>query len=134
MLEIFIIWIIFLHPHSLMHTARRRRGGVEWRKLSIPVSASNSSSSSLRQNGMRMFNVCNLPPWTSVVFAPMDIMHISLYLLDGHLRTSEAKDQHRPRIRFIQCLLLDLYKQCLVLATWYMMLLVLATWYMMRAH
>ena len=124
MLEIFIIWIIFVHPHSLMHTARRRRGvGAEWQKLSIPVSASNSSSSSLRQNGMRMFNVCNLPPWTSVVFAPMDIMHISLYLLDGHLRTSEAKDQHQPRIRFIQCLLLvlDLYKQCLVLATWYMM-------------
>ena len=123
MLEIFIIWIIFLHPHSLMHTARRRGGGGEWRKLSIPVSASNSSSSSLRQNGMRMFNVCNLPPWTSVVFAPMDIMHISLYLLDGHLRPSEAKDQHQPRIRFIQCLLLvlDLHKQCLVLATWYMM-------------
>jgi len=124
MLEIFIIWINFPHPHSLMHTARRRRGvGAEWRKLSIPVSASNSSSSSLRQNGMRMFNVCNLPPWTSVVFAPMDIMHISLYLLDGHLRPSEAKDQHQPRIRFIQCLLLvlDLHKQCLVLATWYMM-------------
>ena len=122
MLEIFIIWINFPHPHSLMHTARRRGGGGEWQKLSIPVSASNSSSS-LRQNGMRMFNVCNLPPWTSVVFAPTDIMHISLYLLDGHLRPSEAKDQHQPRIRFIQCLLLvlDLYKQCLVLATWYMM-------------
>merc|ERR1712223_1153874 len=102
-----------------MHTARRRGGGgAEWQKLSIPVNASNNSSSSLRQNGMRMFNVCNLPAWTSVVFAPMDIMHISLYLLDGHLRTSEAKDQHQPRIRIIQCLLLvlDLYKQCLVLA------------------